>query len=47
MRRISSNAVLGITLGIVVILAVPTMLMIGLISVIWSAADRIIRWIEH
>ena len=46
MRRITSNAVLGITLGIIAILAVPTLLMIGLISLIWSAADRIIRCIE-
>lgn len=47
MRRITSNAVLAMALGIIAILAVPTILMIGLISVIWSTADRIIRWIEH
>ena len=46
MRRILANAVLAFALGIIAILAVPTMLMIGLISLIWSAADRIIRCIE-
>lgn len=46
MRRILPNAVLAFALGIIAILAVPTMLMIGLISLIWSAADRIIRCIE-
>lgn len=47
MRRILPNAVLAIALGIIAILAVPTMLMIGVIALIWSAADRIIRWIEN
>lgn len=46
MRMILPNAVLAFALGIIAILAVPTMLMIGLISLIWSAADRIIRCIE-
>ena len=47
MRRLLPNIILAIALGIIAILAVPTILMIGLISVIWSTADRIIRWIEH
>jgi len=47
MRRLLANIILAIALGIIAILAVPTMLMIGVIALIWSAADRIIRWIEN
>ena len=45
-RRILTHVVLTIALGIIAILAVPTLLMISVISLIWSAADRIIRWID-
>ena len=47
MSRFLPNIILAIALGIIVILAVPAMLLIGVISLIWSAADRIIRWIEN
>ncbi len=42
-RRMFSNVVFAIALGIIAILAVPTTLLIGMIFLVWSAGDRIIK----
>lgn len=47
MKGILSNIILVLAFGIIGILAVPALLIIGVISLIWSAADRIIRWIDN
>ena len=45
-KKFLANAAMMVGLGITVLLAIPTLLLIGAFSLVWSATDRVIRWVE-
>lgn len=45
-RECIAHVVLVVTLGIIAILAVPIVIFIVLISIVWSAADRFMKWLN-
>lgn len=42
-----SNAILAVALGIIGLLAIPACLFIGLIGIVWSAADAILKVLDR
>lgn len=42
-----SKGFLAVAIGLIAVFAIPAALLIGVISVIWSAADRMLRWLDQ
>ena len=45
-KKLLANATLAVGLGIIALLAIPACLFLGLIGIIWSAADAALKTLD-
>ena len=46
-KKFLADAILAVGLGIIALLAIPACLFIGLIGIVWSAADAVMRLLDR
>ena len=46
-KKSLANAVLAVALGIIALLAIPACLFLGLIELVWSAADAVLKALDR
>ena len=46
-KKFLANTVLTAALGIIALLAIPACLFLGLIGIVWSAADAVLKVLDH
>lgn len=46
-RKILANAILAVALGIIVLLAIPACLFVGLIGIVWNGADAVLKVLDR
>ena len=46
-KNILANAILAVALGIIVLLAIPACFFVGLIGIVWSAADVVLKVLDR
>ena len=46
-KNILAKVILAVALGIIALLAIPACLLIGLIGIVWSAADAVLKVLDH
>ena len=46
-KNILAKVILAVALGIIALLAIPARLFIGLIGIVWSTADAVLKVLDH
>ncbi|MBQ6839751.1 MAG: hypothetical protein IJO45_03565 [Oscillospiraceae bacterium] len=46
-KNILAKVILAVALGIIALLVIPACLFIGLIGIVWSAADAVLKVLDH
>ena len=46
-KKVLANAIVAIDLGIIALLAIPACLFIGLIGIVWKAADAVLKVLDR
>lgn len=46
-KNILAKVILAVALGIIALLAIPACLFIGLIGIVWSTADAVLKVLDH